>query len=449
MNIKRDSIRWVKYMFIMNFVTRLLLLVKSSYINQFFMGSRDLNIYQQAFSSISFLAFILGDGLMLALIMTFREIEEEAGRQQVYKHLNNIVNLLAICLGLLLIPSYIYIASRKPASSSYLYIGLPIVALTCIKVVYTGFLQVIHGFYAGPRGNLARAVIYVVYLGLTKNKFSLGHLMGLGVVTAVVQIIIAYYGTKAKDYSYEFRLDLRDPYLKKTLSRSILISISLLGLNIIDINIGRGGLLKIALDCLVLSVTTVMYPIFIESYYRQERRLYLKNLFWGLDLILKAFLAVMVVVLLSAGLNKEPVPGLRLSFYFVVASLLNSLIPLAIRGLMSLDRYGAFLGLSGLGFLVGSLAGEAGQLLGLSLFLVLAFYIIAREFTELKDYDYARYFLSFMAYFLLLLLVVAAIDSVFHEIDQHIRYVGKVLASIIVFLKRYNKINLKKKSTSY
>lgn len=364
---KWDRAIWnIKYVVGMATLTKVLLLVKAYLVGRYFLLEPRLLDYELVFGEIGILAFLVSDGLMAAVIWYSCLVEELEGQERMFAYLNNVVNLVLVSLvpllGLFLGLMGLGLIRISREMQYFILIGSPIVILTTVKVIYTGYLQKIHGFFAGNRGNVARAIIYILVLLTFKGRIGLYGLMGLGLITSLVQVYIGYTSTKKKGYSYACFLE-DTGYLRGTVKRGLAISLVVTAYEY-SLFWRQENILTIFLMGIVLSaVTTVIFPILSEDYIRyrlgkEDLSAFNYDFSRALGVYLKILLPFMIVIFFQSKnlrilLKIQEGAQINLLFYSGMGVVAISILPFVLRSLVAIEEYVKLFIVMGLSSLVG------------------------------------------------------------------------------------------------
>ncbi len=463
---KSSAIKSIKYIIRMSLLTSLFLYFKNYLITRYFPNSPALAEYKLAFREISLFAFLLSQSIMLSLISTYRSIEEKEGRESVLKFINNIFNILLISLGLVTILSYLsfnldIFKIREKSFINLISLGLPVVFLSSLKVVYTAFLQMRHGFFAGPRGNLARSFIYVLTLLVFKSKLSMQALMITGVVASLAQLYIAYKGTVKHEYNYEFVFDIKNKHLK-SLFKAIFYTFFILGIYRYASLYKDSNLLDLILvGVLFTAITTVIYPLLVEEYertvvnnrvdYGMFNEIFVETLMY----ILKWVFFFMLVFLFQSSNIKDVFSyyGSRKYNLFLTSGLsffAVALMPLIIRTFLSYREYISSIYTVGTALILATLLGlvtdnqELSYALALFVASLLGLSVINTDISYSKNINFEKRgnilfkstVIGFLSFVVLKLIEIILVKL--SIINTSIFLVGSVLISGFVYFKVYS-----------
>ncbi len=344
----------IKYVILMTSLTRLLLLLKAFLVGKYFMGTSQFFQYELVFAEISLVSYIVSNGFMVSAIWNYKYIEELEGKEAVRKYINKSVNLVALLvlvgLGLLGLSIGLDLDKFRPREVKLLYfIGLPIILFSSIKVLYTGYLQAQHGFFAGNRGNLARVLLYLGFLLCLRERLTIYGLMAIGSLTSIVQMYIGYRGMGKHRYSYGLDLGYNEA-LKRFLRDGFLIML----INLVyEISLiwHRDNIVTIFLMGIVLNaIATVIYPVLAEDYIRYKLGNYkdLSIFNYNFSRTLGSYLNILLIFLvviyfqsknLKILLDLRVESDLNLLFYWGTGIFAISIIPLIIRSLVAIEEF--------------------------------------------------------------------------------------------------------------
>ena len=336
----------IKYVVVMVSLTKLLLLVKAFLVGKYYLESSLFFKYELVFAEISLVAYLVSKGFMLSAIWNYKYIEEARGRGRLKTYINETTSLVFILVTLGL--AIILVFSPRDLRLFYI-LGLPIVLLSSIKVLYTGYLQAQHGFFAGNRGEVLRALIYIFMLISFREKLGIYGLMLVGSLGALAQLYLAYISIGKRGYTYSLELAY-GPEVKKFLRDSFLIML----INVIyeaSLIWHRENLVTIFLIGIVLNaVATVIYPVLAEDYIRYKLGKYknLNSFNYNFSRALVGYLNILLVFLtiiyfqsrnLKNLLDLRIENDLNLLFYWGIGIFSISLVPLLVRSLIALEEF--------------------------------------------------------------------------------------------------------------
>lgn len=269
----------------------------------------------------------LGSALNTTLIPIFSEIRESSGRQGQRRYLNNILNLVFLITSLLVIMAYIlspaiirvlakgFEGEQFKLAVRLNRIGLPIIIFLGFTHVFSGYLQSNEIF--GPHAimGIPYNLVFLIYLIFSKGE-NIESLMLVSVIASLTQVLIQLPAVIHSRYRYSPRINLRDPYLYKTMS---LVLPVLLGSAVHQINaivdktlaseLVEGSISALTyanrvndliISVFVMAITTVVFPMFSRAFSQQNHK-QLKEIFnRGVNIILLVTIPATVGILLLA-----------------------------------------------------------------------------------------------------------------------------------------------------
>lgn len=382
--------------------------------------SYKMDSYLLAFSTIMLLTSLISDGIIIAVIPLLQEIQERHGIERKISYTNNLINITAvfsfilILIGFIEAPAIIKIfgpgfKGKELDKTILLFrIGLPIISLSWINAIFSGFLQSVHSFKGGPKGKVASGILYIIYLLFFAKTCALKGLMVTGIISAIGQIYIFRKGLKRNEFKYSWNFDLKDKYIKKL--RGYLIPIIAgVGINELNVSIDNAvastlsagsiaelsyanEIIDLFLGVFIAAIVTVIFPVLSEDYNKHDED-HLKNeIKHGMNVVLIIAIPVSIILITMA----EPIVKIifQRGAFDAKASLLTSkvlahyafglvamaLIPLITRAYYSIQdmKTPIVISLAALGIntildlSLAPLMGSSGIALGTSISIILA-----------------------------------------------------------------------------
>ncbi|MGO1369365.1 murein biosynthesis integral membrane protein MurJ [Senegalia sp. (in: firmicutes)] len=182
-----------------------------------------------ALTATSIIMGAIGVALSTTIIPIFSEIKEKRGKRIQYRYMSNIINIIFILSTLLILLGYIFSpliikllakgfeGEQFELAVSLNRIGLPIVLFTLIGYIFSGYLQSEERFIPTAFAGIPFNIVYIVYLILVSDKYNIQGLMFAAIIAAFAQVIIQVIPALRSNYSHSLIIDLKDPYIKKSL----------------------------------------------------------------------------------------------------------------------------------------------------------------------------------------------------------------------------------------
>ena len=306
-------------------LTRILNILNGFLLTYYIVANYNMDIYILGVSSTVLLTSIVVEGLILALIPVYQEIEMQQGIEGRFKFTNNIINLLIlISLGFMIIGYGLAPVIVKSLGANFgeeeikqgirlFRIGIPAIVFHFIRAISAGYLQGDHRFLAGAKSGVANISIYILYLLIFKDRFGLEGLAVAGLLAVAIQ---AYVLTKPlfKDgYRYKFNINLERKNYERLVSFLVPIMIFII-ITQLDRKIGNEVVLRfmkgdvLALryareiidfvyGLIIFAIVTVLFPILAENYNHGNMVELKKNINFGINILLMVAIPISFVFL--------------------------------------------------------------------------------------------------------------------------------------------------------
>ena len=270
----------------------------------------------------------IGAALKTTLIPIFSEVEGRYGRKGKLKFLNNIFNivfiigLIVIVLGYIFSPLTIKILAKGFEGEQFNLavtlnrIGLPIAMFLGLTHVFTGLLDSDEIFGPSAISGIPYNFIFLTYLILVGKNASIYTLMVVTVIAASTQFLILVPAVRHMGYRYRFRINLRDPYLRKGmfLVLPVLIGSAVQQINIVVDRTLASGLERGSISALtyssrindmviavfIMAITKVIFPKLSRAFAKEDGGEVSRILGQGINIILIITVPATVGLLLLA-----------------------------------------------------------------------------------------------------------------------------------------------------
>ena len=270
----------------------------------------------------------IGAALKTTLIPIFSEVEGRHGKGGKLKFLNNIFNIVfvaslgVIVLGYIFSPLTIKIlASGFEGEQFHLAvtlnrIGLPIAMFLGLTHVFTGLLDSDEIFGPSAISGIPYNFIFLTYLILVGKNASIYTLMVVTVIAASTQFLILVPAVRHMGYRYRFRINLRDPYLRKGmfLVVPVLIGSAVQQINTVIDRTLASGLRRGSISALtyssrindmviavfIMAITTVIFPKLSRAFSKEDGKEVSRIIGQGINIILIITVPATIGLLLLA-----------------------------------------------------------------------------------------------------------------------------------------------------
>lgn len=326
-----------------------------SFVKEIIMASRmgisyKLDSYLLAYSTIILITSLVSDGIIIGIIPLLQEIQERHGIDKKIKFTNNLVNITGIFSFVFIVIGFIgapiimkifgpgFTGKELEKTVLLFRIGLPIIPLSLINAIFSGFLQSVHSFKGGPKGRAVSPIIYIIYLLFFSKTFELRGLMVTGIVMNIIQIYIFSKGLRKNGFKYFFKFDLKDRYIRK-LEYYLIPILAGVGLNELNLSIDNAvastlptgsiaglsfanNIIDLFLGVFIAAMTTVIFPVLSEDYHKHDEEHFKYEIRYGMDIALIVAVPVSIILITMS----EPIVKIlfQRGAFDVQASLLTS-----------------------------------------------------------------------------------------------------------------------------
>lgn len=254
-----------------------------------FGSGMETDTYFIAMSATGIITGLITNAISTTSIPILSEIESKEGRDSKIKHTNNIINVVFIASIIIVIVAWIvapilvkllakgFTGEQFDMAVELTRIGSPMIILSGVIGVFTGFLQSEERFLATAAVGFPFNFVYLFYLLFLASSFGIKGLMVAAVIAVLSQLLIQLPEAKKAGYKYKFIIDIKDKYIKKviTLSGPILIGVAINDLGVIIDKTLASSLVSGSISALnysniligliqgvfISAITTVIFPI--------------------------------------------------------------------------------------------------------------------------------------------------------------------------------------------
>lgn len=266
--------------------------------------------------------------LNTTMIPILSEIEETEGKLGKEKHVNNTLNiylmisLVFVLIGVVFSPQIVRVlasgfkADQLELTVKLMRISMFVIIFSALVGVFRGYLQSESKFIESSLSDYPFNLSYILFLLFLSPIFGIQGLMITSVVAVFTQLLIQLPGIFKLGFKYKFRVDFRDPYLKKMnyLVIPVLVSVAINDVNkIVDRSLAstliRGSISSLnyaaRLNSLVLSVfivaiATVLFPILSKEATKETYEDFKNILVRGINVILIITIPTTIGIILLA-----------------------------------------------------------------------------------------------------------------------------------------------------
>lgn len=247
MSTTKKVAKSVIIMIVFSLGSKLLGFVREVLIASKYGSGMETDTYLVALTATSLIMSLIGVALNTTMIPILSEIESKEGKKGKIEHTNNILNIVLVCSILLVLFGWIispiiirilakgFVGEQFDLAVKLMKIGLPVVVFSGVVNIFRGLLQSEMMFTESAASDFPFNFTYIFFLIFLSNKFGIKGLMITSVLAVGTQIIIQIPGIKKIGYTYKWKFDLSDKYIKKILffMTPVLIGIAIDEVNII------------------------------------------------------------------------------------------------------------------------------------------------------------------------------------------------------------------------
>lgn len=195
-------------------------------------SSAEADVFFMVTGLIALVGMLFTDSISTTFVPILSDINIAQGREGKIRHTNNLVNLLSIVMVFISILTVVfapYIVSVAAIGFSgeqfnsavkFLRIGTPMMVLSSVVGVFTGFLQSERRHLSYSAIGIPFNLIYIIYLVILSDTYGVEGLMYASVFAVLIQILFLAPTLRSRGYRYSFHVDPRDSYVWKTIKLS-------------------------------------------------------------------------------------------------------------------------------------------------------------------------------------------------------------------------------------
>lgn len=254
-----------------------------------FGSSMETDTFFIALTATGLVTSFLSNAISTTFIPILSEIEAKEGKKGKIDHTNNIMNIIfflsmiLVFIGFLGAPLIVKLLAKGFKGDQFdlavklTRIGLPMVLFSGIIGVFIGFLQSEGRFASSAAVGIPFNLVYIVFLLFLSSRFGITGLMVAAVIAVASQFLLQVPDAIKSGYSYSWKFDLKDKYIKKVLllSLPVLVGVAINDLNsIVDktlaSSLGSGSISALnyanklnglILGVFISAITTVIFPL--------------------------------------------------------------------------------------------------------------------------------------------------------------------------------------------
>lgn len=313
---------------IMTLISKVLGFVREILIAKRFGSGMETDTYFIAMTATVIIIGALGSALKTTVIPIFTEVGEKHDRKGKLKFLNNLFNIVFLMtiviaiLGYIFAPITIKILAKGFTGEQFDLavklnrIGLPIAIFLGLTHLFSGFLHSSEVFGPSAISGFPYNFVFLIFLIFFAKDASILTLMIITVIAASTQFLILLPAVRHKGYRYSFNIDLKDPYLRKSM---LLVLPVLLGSAVQQINtiidktlassLAEGSISALTYSArindmiiavFIMAITTVVFPMLSKAFAQKDVENINSILGQGINIILIITVPATVGILLLA-----------------------------------------------------------------------------------------------------------------------------------------------------
>lgn len=328
MATKKNLAKTAGMISILTLISKVLGFLREIMIANRFGSGMETDTYFVAMTATVIIVGTMGAALKTTLIPIFSEVEGRHGKRGKLRFLNNIFNIvfviaiLIIILGYIFSPLTIKILAKGFEGEQFNLavtlnrIGLPIAMFLGLTHVFSGLLDSSEIFGPSAISGFPYNFVFLIYLVFFAGDASIHTLMMVTVIAASTQFLTLVPAVRHMGYRYRFKINLRDPYLRKgmLLVLPVLIGSAVQQINIVIDRTLASGLEKGSISALtyasrindmviavfIMAITTVIFPMLSKAFSNEEGERVKEILGQGINIILIITVPATIGILILA-----------------------------------------------------------------------------------------------------------------------------------------------------
>ncbi|MFJ7934422.1 murein biosynthesis integral membrane protein MurJ [Sporosarcina sp. NPDC096371] len=273
-------------------------------ILSYFYGISDLTDAYFISNTIPTVLFsVVGLGLLTSFIPVYQKIRLEKGDKHADRFTNNIINIVFLCSVIILILGLIFtdklVSIFAPGFADDVFdTAIIFTRINLFSILFIGHIYIIVGYlnanntFVGPSiRSIAFNITLITFIFLS-YFFNNAILLPSGVVVAMlIQFLLLIHYLRKINYSYSFKLNIKDEYLRKMfyMSLPIMISVSINQINVIvDKSIAseilQGGISSLTYaniiyllvdGIIIVTLLSIVFPKLNNSYINKQIKVFI------------------------------------------------------------------------------------------------------------------------------------------------------------------------------
>lgn len=313
---------------ILTLISKVLGFLREIMIANRFGSGMETDTYFVAMTATVIIIGALGNALKTTLIPIFSEVGQRHGKNGKLKFLNNtfnivfLITIVIVILGYIFSPITIKILAKGFTGEQFDLavalnrIGLPIAIFLGLTHLFSGLLHSSEIFGPSAISGFPYNFVFLIYLIFFGKNSSIYTLMIVTVLASSTQFLILIPAVRHMGYRYSFKINLRDPYFRKSM---ILIVPVLLGSAVQQINtiIDRtlasslvdgsisaltyaSRINEMVIAVFIMAITTVIFPMLSRAFAKEDNSKVKNILGQGINIILIITVPATIGILLLA-----------------------------------------------------------------------------------------------------------------------------------------------------
>ncbi len=267
-----------------------------------------------AVTAIGLFTSMITTSINTTMIPVLSEIEAVEGKTGKRDHTNNLLNIIillsvaSIIIAWILAPYILKLLATGFEGEQYtlavlmMRIGLPAILFASVQGVFRGYLQSELLFTESAAAQFPFNLVYITFLLFLSGTFGIKGLMVTSVIAVASQITLQIPGIRSLGYRYNFKINLKDNYMKKIvyLIPPVLISATISDINnIVDKSMASvlvegsisalqyaSRLNSLIRGTFITAITTVIYPMLSKEANKDSYSSLKKVVIKGINVVL-------------------------------------------------------------------------------------------------------------------------------------------------------------------
>lgn len=314
MSQSRKAAKSIFIMIIFGIGSKILGFIREMLIAAKFGSGAETDTFFIALTATSLFTAMFTQSLNTTMIPIMADVEKNEGKESKIQHTNNLLNIVllisfgVVILGWILSPLIIKLLAHGFEGEQYklaitmMRIGMPVAIFSGVVGIYRGYLQSESMFIESSASQFPFNFTYIFFLIFLSSFFGIKGLMVTSVLAVFSQILLQIPGIRKTGYRYEFKIDFKDPYIRKILYLvvPVLFSVAVNDLNkIVDRSLASSlvtgsisalnysaRLNSLVLAVFITAIATVLFPMLSKEAVKETYDDFIKIIRNGVNIVL-------------------------------------------------------------------------------------------------------------------------------------------------------------------